>query len=54
MNRREHGVWFLAPAVDNAWRRVAGYLKAVKDHIWQNLGKKKAENQGQGYSMKPH
>lgn len=54
VNRREHGVWFLAPAVDNAWRHVAGYLKAVKDHIWQNLGKKKAENQGQGYSMKPH
>lgn len=52
-NRFEHGVWFLAPAIDNAWRRVTAYLKAVKDHIWQNLGKKKAENQGQGYSMKP-
>lgn len=53
-NRREHGVWFLAPAIDQTWRRVAGYLKAVKDHIWQNLGKKKEENQGQGYNVKLH
>lgn len=52
-NRLEHGVWFLAPAIDQTWRRVTAYLKAVKDHIWQNLGKKKEENQGQGYSMKP-
>ena len=51
-NRREHGVWFQAPAVDNAWRRVVSYLKAVKNHFWHNLGKKPSQEQGQGTGMK--
>ena len=54
VNRSEHGVWFRARAIDDTWRRVAGYLKAVKDHIWQSLGRKPAQQQSQSGGLKPH
>lgn len=52
-NRSEHGVWFLARAIDDTWRRATAYLKAVKDHVWQSLGRKPAQQQGQGGGLKP-
>lgn len=52
-NRSEHGVWFLARAIDDTWRRATAYLKAVKDHVWQSLGRKPAQQQNQGGGLKP-
>ena len=53
VNRSEHGVWFRARAIDDVWRRVTGYLKAVKDHVWQGLGRKPAQQQSQSGGLKP-
>lgn len=53
-NRSEHGVWFRARAIDDTWRRVTAYLKAVKDHVWQSLGRKPVQQQSQGGGLKPH
>ena len=39
-NRSQHGVWFRATSIDERWRNAVNYVKAVVEHIWNNLGKK--------------